>query len=169
MSFPKISLIVAVAQNGTIGINNSLPWHLPDDLSFFKKNTVNKPIIMGRKTFESLGRPLPNRDNIIISRQDAPADLPERVYYFNSLEQAIAANKHVDEIMVIGGAELYRTALPYMDRLYLTLVESEVTGDTFLPEVLALPFKKAKITFSENHPEDEKHSYPFRFEIWDFS
>lgn len=169
MSFPKISLIVAIAENGTIGINNSLPWHLPDDLAFFKKNTVNKPIIMGRKTYESLGRPLPNRDNIVISRQNAPANLPERVFYFRTLEQAIAAYKNVEEIMIIGGAQLYRTALPYMDKLYITLVESKVTGDTFLPEVLALPFKRAKIIFSENHPEDEKHNYPFRFEIWDFS
>lgn len=168
MSSTTISLIVAIAENGTIGINNSLPWHLPDDLAFFKKNTVNKPIIMGRKTYESLGRPLPKRDNIIISRHPAPDNLPENVFYFDSLDKVIAAYQHVPEVMIIGGAQLYCSALPYMNKLYLTIVESEVAGDTFLPEVLALPFSNAKILHTENHPEDEKHSYPFRFEIWEF-
>lgn len=168
MSSTTISLIVAIAENGTIGINNSLPWHLPDDLAFFKQNTVNKPIIMGRKTYESLGRPLPKRDNIVISRHPAPDNLPDNVFYFDSLDQAIAAYQHVPEVMIIGGAQLYCSALPYMHKLYLTIVESEVVGDTFLPEVLALPFSEAKIVYTENHPEDEKHSYPFRFEIWEF-
>lgn len=168
MSLPIISLIVAIAENGTIGINNTLPWHLPDDLAFFKKNTINKPIIMGRKTYESLGRPLPKRDNIVISRHAAPKDLPENVFYFTSLDEALAAYTDIEEIMIIGGAQLYCSALPYMNRLYLTVIESEVVGDTFLPEVLALPFQDAKLMHTENHPEDEKHSYPFRFEIWDF-
>lgn len=168
MSTPIISLIVAIAENATIGINNTLPWHLPDDLGFFKKNTVGKPIIMGRKTYESLGRPLPKRDNIVISRSPAPGNLPENVYYFTSLMDAINAYPHEAEIMIIGGAKLYQSALSHMNRLYLTVVESEVSGDTFLPEVLALPFSKANLTYTESHPEDEKHSYPFRFEIWDF-
>ncbi|GAA5101546.1 dihydrofolate reductase [Wohlfahrtiimonas larvae] len=168
MSSSTISLIVAIAQNGTIGINNSLPWHLPDDLAFFKKSTINKPIIMGRKTYESLGRPLPKRDNIVISRNPAPQDLPENVFYFNTLEAAILAYQNTPEVMIIGGAQLYCSALPYMNRLYLTIVESEVEGDTFLPEVLALPFNDAINLYTENHPKDEKHSYPFRFEIWEF-
>lgn len=169
MSSPIISLIVAIAENGTIGINNTLPWHLPDDLAFFKKNTVNKPIIMGRKTYESLGRPLPKRDNIVISRQSAPDNLPDNVFYFQSLEQALEAYQNVSEIMIIGGAQLYRSALPYMNQLYLTVIESEVIGDTTLPEVLALPFQDATLVHTESHPEDDKHSYPFRFEIWNFS
>lgn len=169
MSSPTISLIVAIAENGTIGINNSLPWHLPDDLAFFKHNTLNKPIIMGRKTYESLGRPLPKRDNIIISHNPAPENLPENVYYFSSLNDAINAYKNTSEIIIIGGAQLYRSALPYMHKLYLTIIESEVSGDTFLPEVLALPFQQAELIYTKNHPEDEKHSYPFRFEIWNFS
>ena len=169
MPTPTIALIVAIAENGTIGINNSLPWHLPDDLAFFKNHTLNKPIMMGRKTYESLGRPLPRRDNIIISRHPAPDSLPHNVYYFLSLEDAIKAYQDAPEIMIIGGAQLYRAALPYMHRLYLTIIESEVIGDTFLPEVLALPFQKAELIYTETHSEDEKHSYPFRFEIWNFS
>ncbi len=168
MSSTIISLIVAIAENGTIGINNLLPWHLPDDLAFFKQNTVNKPIIMGRKTYESLGRPLPKRDNIVISRHPAPDNLPENVFYFTSLNQAIEAYQDAPEVMIIGGAQLYCSALPYMNKLYLTVVESEVAGDTYLPEVLALPFNQANLIHTENHTEDEKHIYPFRFEIWEF-
>lgn len=168
MPYPIISLIVAIAENGTIGLENALPWHLPDDLAFFKKNTLNKPIIMGRKTYESLGRPLPKRDNIIISRSAAPDNLPENVYYFTSIEDAINAYQTEPEIMIIGGAQLYKTALPYMDKLYLTTVESQVHGDTHLPEILSLPFDVAHLLHSENHPKDEKHVHPFRFEIWEF-
>lgn len=169
MSSPIVSLIVAIAENSTIGINNSLPWHLPDDLAFFKANTISKPIIMGRKTYESLGRPLPKRDNIIISRHPQPDNLPDNVFYFDSLDKAIAAYQDTPEIMIIGGAQLYKSALPYMNKLYLTLVETEVEGDTFLPEVLALPFAEALLIHSENHPKDDKHSHSFRFEIWNFS
>ncbi len=169
MSAPIISLIVAIANNSTIGINNTLPWHLPNDLAFFKKNTLNKPIIMGRKTYESLGRPLPKRDNIIISRNHQPDNLPDNVFYFDSLEKAIAAYRNKEEIMIIGGAQLYKSALSHMNRLYLTLVDTEVEGDTFLPEVLALPFEQAELIYTENHPKDEKHSHSFKFEIWDFS
>lgn len=169
MSSPTVSLIVAIANNNTIGINNSLPWHLPDDLAFFKKHTLNKPIIMGRKTYESLGRPLPKRDNVIISRNPPPADLPENVFYYDSLEKAINTYKDTPEIMIIGGAQLYKSALSYMNKLYLTRVSSEVEGDTFLPEVLELPFKEAQLIYTEQHPKDEKHSHSFQFEIWDFS
>lgn len=169
MSVPNVSLIVAIANNSTIGINNSLPWHLPNDLAFFKQHTLNKPIIMGRKTYESLGRPLPKRDNIIISRNPQPDDLPENVFYFDSLEKAINAYKDSSEIMIIGGAQLYNSAISHMNKLYLTRVNTDVEGDTFLPEILALPFEKAELIYTENHPKDEKHSHSFTFEIWDFS
>ncbi|OYQ74149.1 dihydrofolate reductase [Wohlfahrtiimonas chitiniclastica] len=168
MSSSTLSLIVAIANNGTIGINNSLPWHLPDDLGFFKQNTVGKPIIMGRKTYESLGRPLPKRPNIVISSQSAPENLPENVHYFTNLMTAIETFNNSPEIMIIGGAQLYRAAIPMMNRLYVTRVDADIVGDTQLPEILNLPFETATLVSREHHPMDEKHAHPFTFEIWDF-
>lgn len=127
-----------MARNRTIGRNNALPWHLPEDLKFFKRVTMGKPIIMGRKTWESIGRPLPGRCNIVISRnKNFQADGIETV---NSLQQAISLAEQisqrdgVDEVCVIGGAEIYAQALPLADRLYLTQVHADVEGDTFFPE-----------------------------------
>ncbi len=135
----EIALIVAKAENDTIGRDNQLPWHLPDDLAYFKRVTMGKPIIMGRKTFESIGRPLPGRPNIVITRQ--PGWLAEGVTVCNSVEQAIALGRHmaeqagVDEAMVIGGSEIYRQALPLASRLYLTQVHAEVPGDAHFPAI----------------------------------
>jgi len=134
----KLALVWAMARNRVIGRNNALPWHLPEDLKFFKRVTMGKPIIMGRKTWESIGRPLPGRCNIVISRnQDFKADGIEAV---SSLQQAISLAEQislrdgVDEVCVIGGAEIYDQALPLADRLYLTQVHADVEGDTFFPE-----------------------------------
>lgn len=133
----NLAIIVAQAENRVIGINNNLPWHLPEDLRYFKRVTMGKPIIMGRKTFESIGRPLPGRTNIVVSRDTAYQ--PENVKVVNSLEAAkelaesICMVNGCDEAMVIGGAQIYEQALPLADRLYLTQVHAEVKGDALFP------------------------------------
>ncbi len=133
----KLAIIVAQADNRVIGINNNLPWHLSEDLRYFKQVTMGKPIIMGRKTFESIGRPLPGRANIVISRDSGYRH--EGVRVVNSLAAAqqlaesIGLIDGVDEAMVIGGAEIYTQALPLADRLYLTQVHAEVVGDAHFP------------------------------------
>ena len=131
-----LSLIVAMAENRTIGRNNELPWRLSEDLKYFKSVTMGKPIVMGRKTFDSIGKPLPGRLNIVITR-NADWQHPE-VRPANSLEQAVAIaaeeNPENGEVMVIGGEEIYRTALERADRLYITRVQAKVEGDAFFPE-----------------------------------
>lgn len=162
-----ISLILAMADNGTIGDNNALPWHLPNDLRFFKNSTLGKPIIMGRKTYESIGKPLPGRENIVISRQLSHDAIPGCTI-FNSLQAAIdAINERQDtpEIMIMGGAQIYQESLPLMNRLYLTHVHANVAGDTKMP---AFDFTNAQLIFEESHQKDEKNRYDYTFEIWDF-
>ncbi|MAM71337.1 MAG: type 3 dihydrofolate reductase [Gammaproteobacteria bacterium] len=133
----KLAVIVAMAKNRVIGINNKLPWHLSEDLKYFKRVTMGKPIIMGRKTFESIGRPLPGRSNIVVSRN--PDYQHENIKVVHSLEEAKELAENIcfidgmDEAMVIGGEELYRQALPMSDMLYLTEVHAEVKGDAFFP------------------------------------
>lgn len=129
----KVSLIVAMADDGVIGINNQLPWHLPADLKYFKAVTMGKPIIMGRKTFESIGRPLPGRQNIVITRRHDWA--AEGITVVQSTEAAVAAAAGADEVMVIGGAEIYRAMLPLVDQLYVTEVALAVEGDAFFPAI----------------------------------
>ncbi|MGB5260434.1 MAG: type 3 dihydrofolate reductase [Gammaproteobacteria bacterium] len=127
----KISIIVAMADNRVIGNDNRLPWHLPADLKHFKATTLGKPIIMGRKTWESIGRPLPGRTNIVVTRDiHYPAD---GCVVVHSLDAALAAAAGHDEVMVIGGAEFYRQVLPQASTLYLTLVHDEFEGDVFFP------------------------------------
>lgn len=129
---PRISVIAALAKNRVIGIENRLPWRLPEDLAHFKALTLNHPVLMGRKTFESLGRPLPNRTNVVITRN---ADYrPEGAVVVGSVQAAIAACPGVDEVFFIGGAELYAQAIPLADRLYLTEVDIDATGDAWFPE-----------------------------------
>lgn len=133
----KLALIVAAAKNGVIGRDNSLPWHLPEDLKYFKRVTLGKPIIMGRKTYESIGRPLPGRTNIVVTRQ--PHWRAEGVEVAGSLEQALAAagraaqESGVEEVMVIGGAQLYAQSLARADKIYLTEVQPEIEGDAVFP------------------------------------
>ncbi|MDA5193411.1 dihydrofolate reductase [Govanella unica] len=133
----RVSAIVAVASNRVIGLDNKMPWHLPADLKYFRAVTMGKPVLMGRKTFQSIGRPLPGRDNIVITRS---ADWQaEGVSTAQSLEAAIAAGKNaaeargVDEIMIIGGAQIYALALPLTDRLYVTEVTLTPEGDSYFP------------------------------------
>jgi dihydrofolate reductase len=126
-----ISIIVAHDKNRVIGYENKLPWHLPGDLQYFKEMTMGKPIIMGRKTFESIGRPLPGRRNIVITRNEHyKADGIEVV---SSLDEALQLTKDAEETMVIGGEQILRLALPLAERLYITLIDAEFEGDTYFP------------------------------------
>ena len=133
------SMIVAMAENRVIGINNKLPWYLPNDLKYFKQVTMGKPILMGRKTFESIGKPLPGRTNIVLTRDETWQK--DGVRAVNAMDQAFAvadADCEIngqDEIMIIGGDQIYKTSLPLVDRIYLTQVHAEVNGDAYFPEV----------------------------------
>lgn len=153
----NIILIVAMSENGVIGVQNRLPWHLPDDLRHFKNLTIGKPILMGRKTFESLGRPLRDRENRVLTRNQA-VDYPGcRV--FHELTPALEVSENQD-LMVIGGEELFVQTLPYADRIYLTRVAVELKGDAYFPSVN----KDWKIVDHVHHPADERHRYAFDFE-----
>lgn len=161
----RIALIVALAENRVIGRNNKLPWYLPNDLQYFKKVTMGKPIIMGRKTFDSIGKPLPGRTNIVVSRQ-TDCELAPGVRLANSLEQAIdiaeadALVNGVDEIMVIGGAELYTLALPRASRLYMTRVHAAVAGDAYFPDWQAESWQEiAREDFAAEGPNPYDYSF----------
>lgn len=161
-----LSLIAAVAQNGVIGINNTMPWHLPGDFQYFKAKTLGKPIIMGRKTWDSLGRPLPGRLNLVVSRQTGLQ--LEGAEVFESLDAALEramtwADEHgADEVMLIGGAQLYAQALEQADRLYLTRVDLNPDGDTWFPE-----FKAGRWVLESNIPNLATDKSPaYQFEVW---
>jgi dihydrofolate reductase len=156
----SVSLIVAVADNGVIGQRNGLPWRLPEDLKRFKALTMGKPIIMGRKTYDSIGKPLPGRTNIVITRQPG-LSLPGCVVA-GSLPAAVDAAGAVDEVMVIGGAEIYRQALPMTQRVYLTRVHAQVEGDACFP---ALAPEQWQEVAREDYPADERHAHAFSFVI----
>lgn len=159
-----VSVIVAAAENGVIGRGNALPWHLPEDLRYFRRVTMGKPLVMGRRTFESIGRPLPGRTNIVISRN--PRFRAEGTRVVASLDDAlqlardIALADGVDELLVIGGAEIYAQAIPRADRLYLTLVHSAVEGDALLPPI---DWREWRETGRERHrgSGDNPHDYSF--------
>lgn len=156
----KLSIIVAAATNGVIGHNNQLIWHLPEDLKMFKRRTTGHVIIMGRKTFESIGKPLPNRTTIIISRN--PEYRVEGCITVGSLEEAIAQAQQIEpsEAFVIGGAEIYRLALPLADIVYLTEVLQSFEGDAFFPSLEPTVWQEIERTDFEI---DEKHAVPFSF------
>jgi dihydrofolate reductase len=155
-----ISLIVATAQNGVIGRDNQLIWHLPDDLKQFKRLTTGHPILMGRKTFDSIGKPLPNRTSIVITRSKNWTH--EGVVVVNSVEEAVEAARQTgtDEAFVIGGAEVYRLTLPIANKIYLTEVKADFEGDAFF----ALPDMENWAEAGRMpHPTDEKHAVAFDF------
>lgn len=161
-----LSAIVAVSENNAIGVNNDLPWRLPDDLKFFKRTTMGCPVLMGRKTFESLGRPLPGRLNVVISRQK-DLQLPEGVLLCNSLEEGIARieQEGTEEGFVIGGGNIYKQAMPLLNKLYITQVHTMLdNADTFFPEV---DKEKWQLTWEEHHDKDERHAYDFTFQKWE--
>ena len=154
-----LSLIVAITKNNVIGKDNQMPWHLPADLAWFRKNTTGKPVIMGRKTFESIGCPLPKRTNIVLSR--TPYE-HEGVIWKNSFESAVDFVKEFDEIMLIGGGELFKQYLPKADKLYLTQIQADIDGDTFFPEI---NWAEWNIEFEEYRQADVDNPYDCRFLI----
>jgi dihydrofolate reductase len=158
----KLSLIVAMAKNRVIGANGRIPWHLPNELKLFKSLTMGHHIVMGRKTYESIGRLLPGRTTVIVTRQ-RDYSVPGAIVA-HSLKDALEACKADDECFVIGGAELFREALPIADRLYLTVVDAEPAGDTFMPEFDRGVWKE---TSSQAFPADDKHAHAYRFTILD--
>jgi dihydrofolate reductase len=159
---PRISLIVAMANNRVIGINNTLPWYLPADLKHFKALTMGHHIVMGRKTFESIGKPLPGRTSVVITR-NANYSVPG-VIVVNSLEAAISSCNDDVEIFVIGGAELYRQAIILADRIYLTKIDADFSGDTYFTELDSKLWQETKRVA---HAPDEKNSFPYQFVIYD--
>lgn len=153
-----ISLIVAHDVNRVIGLNNEMPWHLPGDLAYFKKMTMGKPIIMGRNTFESIGRPLPGRRNIVITRNKAYS--AEGIEVVHSLEEALTLVQAEPEIMIIGGQQIFTEALPMADRLYITKIDHSFEGDTFFPAYEGW----AEKTTTEDHKGD---GFTFRYTIYE--
>lgn len=160
----NLAIIVAQAKNRVIGVNNKLPWHLPEDLRYFKQVTMGKPIIMGRNTYESIGRPLPGRTNIVISRQESYA--PKGVKVVSSLDAAIELAESVamidgaSEAMVIGGGQIYAQALDKADRLYLTEVDAEIEGDAWFPEFVRDDWKEVgREDFSAEGPNPYNYSF----------
>jgi len=153
-----ISMIAAMAKGRVIGLDNQMPWHLPADLQHFKRITLGKPVLMGRKTFESIGRPLPGRDNLVISRQ-IPTD-NKGALWFNSIEQAIASVTQ-PELMIIGGADIYRQCLPLAQRLYLTEIALDAKGDTWFPDYQAAA--NWQLISEQFHAADEKNPYDYTF------
>jgi dihydrofolate reductase len=164
----KLSVIVAVAENGVVGKNNALPWHIPADLQYFKRTTLGKPIVMGRKTFESIGRPLPGRTNIVISSN--PTYSAQGVSVVSSLPDALELAQKValidgtEELMVIGGATVYEAAVPLADRLYVTEIHAKVAGDAYLPPV---DWSNWVESSREQHAALEPNTYDFSFVVYE--
>lgn len=159
-----LSIIVAASENNVIGINNHLPWHLPVDMKYFKDTTMGKPIVMGRKSFEELGKVLPGRPNIMITRQESYS--APNLYIVPSLEAGIEKAKTfgTEEIFITGGGEIFKMAIKIVDRLYLTRVHAEVSGDTYFPEFDENEWDLVK---NERHEIDERHKYALTFQVWD--
>ncbi len=156
-------MIAAMTEDRVIGINNSLPWKLPNDMKWFRQNTMGKPIIMGRKTFESFGaKALPGRVNIVITRDQSYQASDSIIVH--SIDDAIKAAGNVDEVMIIGGASFYEQMLPKADRLYLTFVHAELEGDAWFPEINNNNWNKVE---KINHKKDNKNRYAHSFVILD--
>lgn len=157
-----VSIIVAIAQNGTIGDKNSLLWHIKEDMRFFRTTTSGHAVIMGRKTFESLGsKPLPKRTNIVITRAEREF---EGALTAHSLDEAIRMAAGDEEIFVIGGAQIYAEALKVADRMYITRVDRDYAGDTSFPEI---DYAQWQLTHSERYERGEEFEYPFEFLTYD--
>jgi dihydrofolate reductase len=159
-----LSLLLAADENNVIGKDNRLPWHLPNDLKYFKNLTWGMPILMGRKTFESIGKPLPGRKNIVITRsQDWQKDGVEVVH---STEEAVAIAQESDikEIFIIGGAEIFNSILPQANRVYLTRIHHQFEGDVFFPELNKNEWQLKNQKFCA---ADDKNAYPHAFQVWE--
>ena len=156
------SLVVAVAANGVIGRDNQLPWKLPDDMAYFKKVTMGHPVVMGRRTWESIGKPLPGRENIVVTRN--PAFQAPGCRVVHTLAEAWEAAAGAEEVSVIGGTTLFEETLPIADRIHLTEVQADVPGDTYFP---AFDRRRWRETEIARHPADARHEYPFRIVVLD--
>jgi dihydrofolate reductase len=156
----KISLIAALADNRVIGIDNRLPWNLPADMQWFRRHTLGKPVLMGRKTFDSIGKPLPKRRNIVVSRE--PGLAIEGCELADSIDAALALCAAEAEVMIIGGASFYAQTLARADRLYLTRVHTEPEGDAWFPEIDLNQWREVERI---DHPADAANAFPCSFEI----
>ena len=154
----QITIVVAISENNAIGKDNQLLWHLPADLKHFKNKTTGKTIIMGRKTYDSIGKPLPNRRNIVITRQQGLQFAGIEVV--NSLDEGLALCKDENEVFIIGGAEIYKQALPLVDKIELTRVHQEFEADAFFPDLDQETWKE---TWKEDHLPDEKNKFAYTF------
>ncbi|WEJ62041.1 type 3 dihydrofolate reductase [Thiomicrorhabdus lithotrophica] len=155
----KIAMIAAMAKNRVIGLDNDMPWHLPDDLRFFKATTTGKPVVMGRKTFESIGsKPLPNRPNYVISRQADFVAIGATV--FSSVDEALQELSEHEEVIIMGGGQLYNMMLPKADKLYLTQINADINGDTFFPDWTKVAWNELSRV---HHQKDENHAFEFDF------
>ncbi|WP_077326592.1 dihydrofolate reductase [Virgibacillus siamensis] len=159
-----ISLLVAMDKHKTIGLNNDLPWRLPNDLKFFKEKSTGNTIIMGRKTFESMGKPLPNRKNVVVTRSQS--DFPNEVEVIHDLDTIYNWNSENpgEELFVIGGGNIFRQVLPHADRMYITWIDEDFKGDTFFPE-----FNEAdwELTSKVKGEKNEKNPYDYYFLQYD--
>ncbi|HET7657323.1 MAG TPA: type 3 dihydrofolate reductase [Bacillales bacterium] len=157
-----ISFLFAMGSNRVIGKDNDLPWHLPADLAYFKKKTMGHPIIMGRKTYESIGKPLPGRENIVVTRDKHFT--AEGCTIVHSIEEASNVVKGNEESFVIGGANLFEAFYPYADRMYVTLIHESFEGDTYFREI---DEREWKLVATEQHEKDEKNKYDYTFLVYD--
>ncbi len=161
-----LSAIVAVDENNAIGRDNHLPWYLPEDLKYFKRTTMGKPVLMGRKTYDSLGKHLPGRLNIVVSSQK-DLQLPEGVLLYNSLGEAIERLKQEDvaEGFIIGGGKIFEETIGTLDRLYITLVHTKVEGaEVYFPHV---DHTQWKLVADDKHQADEKNAFAYDFQVWE--
>ena len=161
MSNQTITLIVAASENNAIGINNQMPWHLPNDFKYFKRNTIAHSVLMGRKTFDAIGKALPDRRNIVITRN---ADFQgEDIDVANSIQEALLYCRDEREVFIIGGANIYQQALPLANKVLLTRVHTTIQGDAFFPE---LSPEEWDLVSSEAHQADDKHAFDYTFEVY---
>ncbi|MDD5152807.1 MAG: dihydrofolate reductase [Candidatus Pacebacteria bacterium] len=156
-----LSLIVAYDRNRVIGNDKKIPWHLPADFAYFKKTTMGHPVIMGRTTFESIGKPLPGRRNIILTRHPFPI---KGVEVFDSLEKALERLKDEQEVFVIGGEQVYALALPLADKLYVTFIKGDFAGDKFFPKIDENLWKKVSV---QERDADEENVYGMKFVVFE--
>lgn len=160
----KLSAIVAISNNNVIGKDNELPWYLPADLKYFKKITINHPVIMGRKNYEAIGRPLPKRTNIVLTQD--PYYLSSNILIAHSIEEALALAYDLDsdEVFVIGGAMIYEICLPLLDRMYITEIHADFDGDTFFPDWNR---EEWNLISEEHHSSDKKNEFDYSFKIYE--
>lgn len=161
MSNPTITLIVAASENNAIGINNQMPWHLPNDFKYFKRNTIEHSVLMGRKTFDAIGKALPDRRNIVITRNTNFQG--EDIDVANSIQEALLYCRDEHEVFIIGGANIYQQALPLANKILLTRVQTTIQGDAFFPE---LNSEEWELISSEPHQADDKHAFDYTFEVY---